>query len=171
MGSCGSSSRGLEWDGKGGLLLLPSTHLLPFAFGRVQGMNLLTCEPLSNYSESGTNLLFCAPYSDVALPKRGASPLLDGEGGYLSAKYVGNLLEAASLSSNDMTCTGVRNDAGHGKPLRGQRSWREVLGEGEHKGDDVRCHRHDALRGQSALALRTLGGHGGGCDARAGLLL
>jgi hypothetical protein len=100
--SCGSSSGGLRQDGKGERRFLPRTHLLPFAFG-VRGMNPLTSEPLSNYSESGTDLLFGAPYSDVALPKGGAGPLLDGEGGHSGTRYVGDLLEAASLSSNDVT--------------------------------------------------------------------
>jgi hypothetical protein len=70
-GSCSSGSGGLKQDGKGGLLLLPSTHLLPLAPGGVRGMNSLAGELLSNYSESSTNLLFSAPYSDVALPKEG----------------------------------------------------------------------------------------------------
>ena len=116
--SCCSGSGGFERDGKGGWLLLPSAGLLPFAPCRVWGIDLLTGEPLSNYSKSGTDLLFGALDSDMALPKRGAISLLDGEGGHSSARYVGGLFKAASLSSNDMTCTGVRNDAGHGEPLR-----------------------------------------------------
>ena len=131
-------------------------------------------EPLSNYSKSGTDLLFGAPDSDVALPKRGAASLLDGEGGHPGAGYVSDLFKATSLSSNDVTCTGVRNDAGHGELLRRRRSCREVLCERECKGDGTRCYRRDALGGRSfALVLRTLGvrcwGHRGGCDARAGL--
>jgi len=176
MVSCCSSSGGFKRDGKGGLLLLPSTRLLPLALCRTWGTDPLTSEPLSNYSKSGTDLLFGAPDSDVALPKRGAASLLDGEGGYSSAGYVSDLFKAASLSSNDMTCAGVRNDTGHGEPLRGRHSRREVLCEGECKGGGVRCHRRDALGGGSlALALRTLGircwGHRGGCDAGAGLPL
>jgi hypothetical protein len=81
MGSCGRGSGELGRDGKGELLLLPSTHLLPLALCGARGTNPLASELLSNYSESGTDLLFSAPYSDVALPKQGASPLLDGEGG------------------------------------------------------------------------------------------
>jgi hypothetical protein len=55
----------------------------------------------------------------MALPKGGAGLLLDGEGGYSGARYVSNLLEAMFLSSNDMTCAGIRNNAGHCEPLRG----------------------------------------------------
>jgi hypothetical protein len=127
MGSCSSSSGGLKQDGKGGLLLLPSMHLLPLAFGGVWGMDSLMGEPLSNYSKSSTDLLLGALYSDVALPKRGANPLLDREGSYPGTKYVSDLLEAAYLSSNDVTCTGIRNDAGLANCLEdnvpGGRSW------------------------------------------------
>jgi hypothetical protein len=169
MGSCSRGGGELGRDGKGELLLLPSMHLLPLALCRAWGTNPLASEPLSNYSKSGTDLLFSALYSDVALPKRGASLLLDREGGDSGARYVGNLPEAASLSSSDVTCAGVRNDAGHGEPLRGQCSRREVLGEGEHKGDSVSRHRCDALRGQGALVLRTLGGCEGGLRCRSGV--
>ena len=119
---------------------------------------MLTGELLSNYSKSSTDLLFGAPDSDMALPKRGTVSLLDGEGGHSGAGYVGDLFKAASLSSNDVTCAGVRNDAGHGEPLRRRRSRREVLCERECKGDGTRCYRRDALGGRHfALALRTLG--------------
>ena len=63
-------------------MLLPSTCLLPFAPCRVRGTDLLTGELLSNYSKSSTDLLFGAPDSDMALPKRGTVSLLDGEGGH-----------------------------------------------------------------------------------------
>src|ERR1700720_448685 len=66
------------------------------------------------------------------------------KGGDTSAGNIGDLFKAVSLSSDDVTCAGVRNDTGHGEPVCGQRSLREVLSEGECKGDGIRCYRHDA---------------------------
>src|SRR6202040_858095 len=100
------------------------------------------------------------------------------KGGDTSAGNIGDLFKAMSLSSDDVTCTGVRNDTGHGEPVCGRRSLREVLSEGECKGDGIRCYRRDA-RGVSQLCscpltlvrgpLSLLGGRWGSCNARARL--
>ena len=89
-------------------------------------MDLLPSEPLSNYSKSGTDLRFGAPNSDMVLSERGVSMILDGKGSNTSTRNISNLLKAVSLLFDDVTCTGVRNDAGHGEPVCGRRSLREV---------------------------------------------
>jgi hypothetical protein len=94
-------------------------------------MDSLASKPLSDYSKSSTDLLFGAPDSDMALPKGGTIPFLDREGSHSSAGYVGDLLEAASLSSDDVTCAGVRSDASHGELVCGRHSLRKVLSKGE----------------------------------------
>jgi hypothetical protein len=101
-------------------------------------VDLLPSEPLSKNSESSTDLLLGAPDSDMVLPKQGATVVLDGEGSNMCTRYVCDLFKATSLSSNDMTCTGIRNDTGHGETLRGRRSLREVLSEWECEGDSAR---------------------------------
>ena len=107
----------------------------------------------------------------MALPKR---LILDRKGGNASAGNVCDLFKAASLLSDDVTCAGVRNDAGHGKLGVGQLPLREVLSKGEGKGDSSRCYCRNALRGLTLVQmLRTplFGGCGWSCDAGAGLPL
>jgi hypothetical protein len=87
----------------------------------------LPSELLSYNFESGTVLRFGAPDSDVALPERGANLILDGKGSYLCTRDICNLFEAAALSSNHMTCAGVRNNTGHGELVSGRHSLRKVL--------------------------------------------
>src|SRR3984957_20815333 len=70
--------------------------------------------------------------------------ILYRKGGDTSARNIGDLFKAASLSSDDMTCAGVRNDAGDGEPVCGRRSLREVLSEGECKGDGIRSYHRNA---------------------------
>ena len=100
--------------------------------------------------------------------------------GDTSARNIGDLLKAASLLSDDMTCAGIRNDAGHGEPVCRRCSLREVLSEGECKGDGIRHYRRDAqgVRRLCSYALTLargplslLGGRWGSCNARARLAL
>src|ERR1700720_2314359 len=106
--------------------------------------------------------------------------ILYRKGGDTSAGNIGDLFKAASLSSDDVTCAGLRNDTGHGEPVCGRCSLREVLSEGECKGDGIRCYRRDA-RGvwwlcSYAITLAQgppslLGGRWGSCNAGARLAL
>src|ERR1700720_4545116 len=106
--------------------------------------------------------------------------ILDGTGGNPSTRDISDLLKAVSLSSDDMTCAGIRNDAGDGKPVCRRRSLREVLSEGECKGDGIRSYHRNA-RGvwrlcSCALTLARgppslLGGRWGSCNAGARLAL
>src|ERR1700720_3577615 len=106
--------------------------------------------------------------------------ILYRKGGDTSARNVGDLLKAASLSSDDVTCAGVRNDAGHGEPVCRQHSLREVLSKGECKGDGIRRYRRDArgVRRPCSYALTLargppslLGGRWWSCNAGARLAL
>jgi hypothetical protein len=93
----------------------------------VGGANLLSNKPLSYNFKSGTNLLFGALDSDVALPEQGANLILNGKGSHLCTRNICNLIEAAALLSDHVACTGVRNDTSHGEPVGRRCSLREVL--------------------------------------------
>src|SRR6202040_3655830 len=103
--------------------------------------------------------------------------ILYRKGGDTSTRNVGDLFKAASLSSDDVTCTGIRNDAGHGEPVCGRHSLGGVLSGGGCKGDGIRCYRRGVRRLCScALTLAQgppslLGGRWGSCNAGAGLVL
>jgi hypothetical protein len=98
---------------------------LPKLF-RARGANSFPGESLPEDDEGLSDLSVGPMNRDMTLVR---CTTLKYEGGDASARDVGDLFETAALMPNNMTCNGIRNDAGHlemvGLSLR-----RDVLSKG-----------------------------------------
>jgi hypothetical protein len=104
-----SAGRGVGRDGGGSGFHLNGGGLRLRCLRSLRGAHTLTSEALTDDDEGVSDLSVGAPDSDVALVGRA---ILQSEGGDPSTRNVGDLLEAAALTSNHMTDDGVRKDDG-----------------------------------------------------------
>jgi hypothetical protein len=136
-GLASSAGRGVGRDGGGSGFHLDGGGLRLRCLRSLRGAHSFTREALADDDKGVSDLNIRAPNSDVALV---GQAILQGEGRDPSARNVGDLFEAAALTSDHMTDDGVRKDDGQLEAVRlALRSQGLSKGQGQGSGGDGSC--------------------------------